>query len=89
MLELNLLDPNTNPIVGTGAPFQLRDAIVLKEDQPAVDRERRVELRDLVPGGLVPVEVVFTVETGFGGGGAIECEGGAQRREEYGGVQDG
>jgi hypothetical protein len=45
-----------------------------------------IELCYLVPCGLVPVEVVFAVETRQRGGGTLECEGGAESWEEDGGV---
>lgn len=60
-----------------------------EEDDPSIDSEGRVELGELVSGGLVPVEVVFTVEARFFGGGAVEGESGTKGRQEHGGVQDG
>lgn len=61
---------------------------MLEEGEPAVFSEWGVELGDLVAGGLVPVEVVFTVETGLAGGGAVEGVDGAEGGEEDGGVED-
>lgn len=61
---------------------------MFEKDQPPFGGQWGVELCDLVPSWLIPVEVVLTVEARFWSGYAVEGEDGTEGREEDGGVED-